>query len=417
LPAIAAGRWLAVLAVLFALPGGATAQDAPDPQDDEGDPPLALGWDAGLAYDVELPRSWLGPDTSAVGRVGGTLYVDGGHVDGDTPGEGWDASVRRARVYTRGRISSWLRTEYKVELAFEDERVYLNDFYLRWRPRRLADTLTVGYMDPPFGLQTLVSSASRSLMEVGSPAAAFSPGYRLGVEAAGSYDAPDLSWFVNLATVGQRQQTRDASSTPIRGTARVVWRPLGVEPRLLHLGVGVTSTGGGDVRFRARPESFLVPHLVDTGDVDGASTVVDLEAAWSRGPVSLQAELYYALLSPSSGPSLGLHGSYVQATWIVTGERRGYDRSRAVFRRVEPAVPFHPLHGGRGAFEVAGRLSWLDLSDGPLRGGRMLTFALGGTWTWNAWVRIQAGYVLADVRDRPDASFAHIVQARLELAL
>jgi phosphate-selective porin OprO and OprP len=99
----------------------------------------------------------------------------------------------------------------------------------------------------------------------------------------------------------------------------------------------------------------------------------------------------------------------------VTGEHRTYDRARSIFRRVEPSEPFVPGRGGRGAVELATRLSWVDLSDGPLHGGRMLTAALGATWTWNRWVRLQTGYVFADVRDRPDASFAHIAQARLEL--
>ena len=399
-------------ALLLAVASG--ARSGPEEPHDA----LAFGWDHGIEYDVGLPRSWLGPDVDAEGRIGASLYLDGGHVDGNLPDEGWDAVIRRARIYSRGRLSAWLRTEYKVELALESTRLLLNDFYLRWRPARFAETLTVGYMDPPFGLQTLVSSASRSLMEAGSPAAAFSPGFRLGIEAAGTRRHPDLSWFVNLASVGQQQETGDASSTPLRATARLVWRPLGEEPQLVHLGLGVTTTRGGDVRFRARPESFLAPYVVDTGDVDGASTVVGLEGAWSRGPFSVQAEGYYALVNPSAADArLGLGGVYVQGTWIVTGERRGYDRSRAVFRRVTPAVPFHPLHGGRGAVEVAGRLSWLDLSDGPLRGGRMLTAALGATWTWNRFVRIQAGYVFADVRDRPDATFAHIVQARLEFGL
>ena len=406
-----------LLAAALALAAASGARSEAEESGDAGRLSLDLGWDHGLEYGIGVPR-WLAPDVEAEGRVGGTLYLDAGHVGGDLPGEGWDAALRRARVYTRGRVSGLVRTEYKVELALESTHLFLNDFYLRWRPARFADTLTVGYMDPPFGLQTLVSSASRSLMEVGSPSAAFSPGFRLGVEAAGTRRDPDLSWFVNLSTVGQRQETGDASSTPLRGTARLVWRPLGEEPQLLHLGLGVTTTGGGDVRFRARPESFLAPYLVDTGAVDGSSTVVGLEGAWSRGPFAVQAEGYYALVNPSAASArLGLDGVYVQGTWIVTGERRGYDRSRAVFRRVSPAVPFHPLHGGRGAVELAARLSWLDLSDGPLRGGRMLTAALGATWTWNRFVRIQAGYVFADVGDRPEASFAHIVQARLELNL
>jgi hypothetical protein len=32
-------------------------------------------------------------------------------------------------------------------------------------------------------------------------------------------------------------------------------------------------------------------------------------------------------------------------------------------------------------------------------------------------VRLQAGYVYADVHDRPEASFAHVLQARVELRL
>jgi phosphate-selective porin OprO/OprP len=377
-----------------------------------------VGWDAGPTYRLALPERWLGPGKGVEGRMGGSLYLDAGHVAGDLPDEGWDAVVRRARIYTAGRLSGFVRTAYKFEFAFEETRFLLNDFYLRWQPSRFVDTLTVGYMDPPFGLQTLVASSGRSLMEAASPATAFAPGFRLGVEAAGSHPDPDLSWFANLSTVGQRQETGDASQTPIRGTARLVWRPRGTEPELLHLGIDLSGTLGGDVRFRSRPESFLATYLVDTGDIDGAAAVAGLEGAWSRGPLSAQVEANYATVDSSEQQGrVGFGGAYVQGTWILTGERRDYDRQRAIFRRVDPDVDFHPLRGGRGAVEVAGRLSWLDLSDRGLDGGRMWTSALGATWTWNRWVRIQAGYVFAHVSDRPDASFAHILQTRLELRL
>jgi phosphate-selective porin OprO/OprP len=377
-----------------------------------------LGWDDGPTYRFSVPEDWPGRGREIEGRIGGSLYLDAGHVAGDLPDEGWDAVVRRARIYTGGWLSGIVRTEYKFEFAFESTRFLLNDFYLRWRPRRFADTLTVGYMDPPFGLQTLVASSTRSLMEVASPAAAFSPGFRLGVEAAGTRPDPDLSWFANLSTIGQRQETGEASNTPIRGTARLVWRPWGTEPGLLHLGLDLSGTLGGDVRFRSQPESFLASYVVDTDDIDGRSGVLGLEGAWSRGPLSVQAEADYATVDSSEeGGRLAFGGAYVQGTWIVTGERRDYDRQRAIFRRVEPAMPFHPLRGGRGALELAARLSWLDLSDGRVHGGRMLASTLGATWTWNRWVRVQAGYVFADVDDRPDASFAHIVQTRLEIRL
>jgi phosphate-selective porin OprO/OprP len=405
---------LLVFAALLGAPALARGEE-----DVDADQPVGFGWDDGPVYALGFPDRWFGRDVAAHGRIGGTLYLDGGHVGGDVPVEGWDAVVRRARIFTEGHLHGLVtRTEYKIELAIEDDRLLLNDFYLRWRPERLAETLTLGFMDPPFGLQTLVSSAGRSLMEVAAPTAAFSPGFRLGLEAAGTHRGPDLSWFVNLATVGQTQETGDASNTPIRGTARLVWRPFGVGRDVWHLGLGVTSTGGGDVRFRARPETFLSDYLVDTGDVDGSSTVLGGEVAWVHGSVAVQAEGYYTHLEPSgAGGSLALGGAYLQATWILTGEVRRYDETRAILLRVDPAVPFNPLRGGRGAFELAGRLSWVDLSDGPLRGGRMLTLALGATWTWNRWVRLQAGYVYADVHDRPEASFAHVLQARVELRL
>ena len=102
----------------------------------------------------------------------------------------------------------------------------------------------------------------------------------------------------------------------------------------------------------------------------------------------------------------------------MTGERREYDRSRSIFRRVVADRSLRPARAaGAARSSSPRRLSWVDLSDGPILGGRMLTATLGATWTWNRWVRLQAGYVFAHVRDRPDASFAHIAQARIELGL
>ena len=347
----------------------------PSEPEDSG---IEFGWDEGPSYDIRLHELWLWPDVDASARFGATLYLDGGHVDGDLPGGGWEGKVRRARIYTRGRLKGFVGTEYKIEVAAEGNKVFLNDFYLRWRPDRIADTLTVGYMDPPFGLQALVASRSRSLMEGAAPSSAFSPGFRLGVEAAGTRLEPDLSWYVNLSSVGQRAETGDASQTPVRATGRLVWRPWN-EEELLHLGLGVSTTAGGDVHFRARPESFLAPYLVDTGDVDGTSTVIGTEAAWSRGPLSAQLEAYYATVDASGDRGrLGFDGVYVQGVWIVTGERREYDRVGSIFRRVVPTVPFDPRHGGRGAVELAARLSWVDLTGAEVRrAAEVETTALG----------------------------------------
>ena len=100
----------------------------------------------------------------------------------------------------------------------------------------------------------------------------------------------------------------------------------------------------------------------------------------------------------------------------LTGERRAYDAAQALFRRLVPEQPLRLCGGGLGALELAARVSWLDLSDAGLRGGRMLAVTVGPAWTWNRWVRVLAGYVFADVRGRADGGSQHILQSRFELA-
>jgi phosphate-selective porin len=429
-----AGALAAVLAAAPAARAATTGQEA----DEAWKPRLVFDyhWDAGPTYEIgyDLPVSErldpldLTRDVRLRGRVGGSLFLDGGHLGGPVLDDEWRGVVRKLRLLTRGDFVRRLDTEYKFEFAIDDGRFFLNDFYLRWRNPiaripglRKIQTLRIGSLQPPVSLESIASSSDRSLMELGSPAAAFAPGYQPSIEAAGTAERPDLTWALALSTFGQRQDEQDASRTLLRLTGRLVWRPWLVErpgaESLLHLGASVSlaQAGPGSVRYRARPESYLADYLLDTGDVDGNSRLVALEAAWRRGPWTLQGELFQSFVGARDEGSLHFSGLYGQATWVATGELRPYDRSSAVFGHLVPREPFAPWRGTWGAFELAGRVSWLDLEDGPVRGGRMLAATLGFTWTWNPWVRILGGYVFARVSGRPDDGLAHIVQTRLEL--
>jgi phosphate-selective porin OprO/OprP len=358
------------------------------------------------------------------GRIGASLYLDGGELAGDALHDGPRFEVRRARLNTRGDLLLLVHTEYKLEFALEDRDFFLNDFYLRWRPPRFVDTVRFGYFDPPVSLDALASSSDRSLMEVAAPISAFAPGYRLGIEATGSHASPSLNWSLNLSSVGQSQPDAEATSASVlRAVGRFVWRPLGdpttSETSLLHLGVSVSQvlSGTGDLHYRARPETFLTSYLVDTGKFEGNATLLGLEAAWRRGPLSAQAEWLRAFVDADEGGEAQLQGGYLQLGWVVTGESRPYDPKTGVFQRVEPAEPYRPWRWQFGAFELAARASWVDLSDGEIDGGRMATVDVGPTWTWNRFVRLQAGYVYARVFDRPERSNAHVAQVRLELRM
>jgi len=428
------GGALAAFALWLAPPAPAAA----DPETAVGDEPeaeereifLDFGWDDGLTYELgyrtPIPERFdpldLARDVRLRGRVGGSLFLDVGRLGGPALDDGWDGTVRRARFLTRGELARWTATEYKVEFSLERGGFYFNDFYLRWRPARFVDALKFGYFQPPVSLESIAASADRSLMEVPAPVAAFAPGFEGGFEIAGSRASPDLSWALALSRSGQDQESVDASDAQGRATGRLVWRPWydGQAGALLHLGASVSysTAGSGGIRYRARPESYLAPYLLDTDEIAGEATLLALEAAWQRGPLSLQAELFQSFVGADAGGSLRFGGGYLQASWVATGEHRPYDRAQAIFGRVAPREDFAPRHGRWGALELAARLSWLDLADGPVDGGRLYGVGLGVTWTWNRFVRIQAGYGFSHTRGGPEAGGAgHILQTRLELQI
>lgn len=429
------GRWRAaalLVTLMSAWAGDVWPEEAAPP-----DPPpqkrlsFDFGWDDGPTYQISrrvprfdrIAKVGLLSDMRLRGRLGGSLYLDGGWRMVDDHDDGFEGQVRRARFYTDGTVllRDW-PTEYRFQFAIEDGDFLLNDFYLRWRPKRWVDTVRFGYFDSPISLEALASTSSRVMMEVPAAVAAFAPGYRLGIEVTDVRERPSLTWMLNLASVGQTQPFAEKSSDTLRAIGRVAWHP-GYEPapgaELLHLALSTSFvlSGGGDLRYRARPESMLAPFLVDSGEIDGDSYFVGFEAAWRRGPLSVQGEMLRSFIDADDEGSLTFHGLYAQATWIVTGESRPYDVGQAVFGRVAADRPLAPRRRQWGALEITARTSWLDLDDGPLSGGRLWTVSTGPVWTWNRWVRVLGGYIFAHTTEIDDAGDAHVLQLRLELQL
>jgi phosphate-selective porin OprO/OprP len=87
----------------------------------------------------------------------------------------------------------------------------------------------------------------------------------------------------------------------------------------------------------------------------------------------------------------GFNGWYVEGSWVLSGESRGYSAANAAFNNPRPRVNFSPSNGGWGAFELAARYSTLDLNDnagvvggalpaGGVRGGEQRIGTLGLNW-------------------------------------
>jgi phosphate-selective porin OprO/OprP len=98
-----------------------------------------------------------------------------------------------------------------------------------------------------------------------------------------------------------------------------------------------------------------------------------------------------------------LFGSvYANASYFITGEHRNYISKGGYFGRVTPIRSFDPGSGGWGAWEVAGRFSYLDMIDGIDNGGKEWNVTLGVNWYLFSQVRVTAKYVYAKVKDTGD---------------
>ena len=76
------------------------------------------------------------------------------------------------------------------------------------------------------------------------------------------------------------------------------------------------------------------------------------------------------------------------------------------------------MKGEWGAWEIAFRHSYVDLSDGEIKGGRESNFTTGLNWIHNRNMRLMFNYINVNVTDResPDIEDgnAHIFQVRFQ---
>ena len=428
-----------LLAALWFLPGAARGEEpaaepapAQEPSNESWDIEYRFAWDGAPTYEVwaltpdrVTNQLKVVQDFGIVGRVGGSLFLDYGYDWSANPEDrnGWDVELRRLRIETLGRISYGLDTYYKVSLGAEKGRFFLNDFWFAWYPTNWFERVRLGYIDPPFSLEQLATSTERSFMEAAAPVTAFAPGYRLGLEGRNRWTDPDVSVIGSLSSVGQSQQFSDASDSPFRASLRAAWRPRGTpddpDAQLLHVGlsVGYSFSGTGNIHYRARPESSLAPYLLDTGDIQGDAGQVGVELAQRTGALTLQGEWIGSFVSSTDFGSLFFHGGYLEVAYMMTGEIRPYDPRSGLFTPIQPRVPFSWDERTLGSLELAGRVSYVNLSDGPVHGGSMTTYSGGLVWGLNRWARIHFDAIWANVHDRPGPGSNLIGQMRIELSL
>ena len=402
--------------------------------------PLPLRWDLwwadGLNYMRQGRRGpsraegglpWIpGERVTLAGKVGAKVSLDAAAFDASAGQQevADDRELRDARLYTSGYWEWFERTFYKLELGLVDRDFLWNETYLRWESVPVLDRVTIGYLDALVSMENAGAFGARMLMEKAAPIQAFAPATRLGLELNRAWLDRRVTGALGLSSAGQNDpfESGDATDDLVRISGRVTGVPHrregGTTPSLLHLGASFSSVLAEEssIQYRTRPESHLAPMLVDTGELDAEQAITGgLEAAYVLGPFSVQAEALASRVLMETAAELDFSGLYGQASWFLTGESRPYNEREGGFARVAPRRPFAPGSGAWGAWELALRGSWLDLSDGPVDGGHMAIVTPGVNWHWTENLRVQANYGIADVSGGASPGDLDMVQVRLQL--
>ncbi len=313
---------------------------------------------------------------------------------------------RRARMAFKGNVAENVSYMIEMDFAFPGRPSFMDVFL------DIADLpighVRVGQWRQPFGMDALAGVRDLTFLERALPFAMV-PFRQIGIGAYDTALEERATWAASayrFPTDVFGDVTGDSGyGFATRGTALLFSDPD--ENQNTHVGFDYTinNPSTDTTRIRSAPEVgfnqldysttfFSVPFFVDTGIVPTQTyQVVGVELAQSWGPLIFQSELYYGMVDQIGDPSVTFPGMYAQASYVLTGEHRNYNRQAGAFGRVIPDQNFGA--NGWGAWEVAARWSYLDLTDANVLGGELNDVTLGVNWYLNRYTKFQFNYIRA----------------------
>jgi len=356
--------------------------------------------------------------------------------------DSFGTNLRRGRVYLGFRYDDWTLNVTPEFGGSPDGNVSLYEANLNWSPVRPL-TFSLGYLKPLVTLADSTSSNDFLMLErpaISTIATSISAGSsRAGAGVRWANESFHAQTYLTGQTYGQDSS---AQGTPDQTgiTARIATRPYKSGDLDIH--VGVSGSYAFDIRRTTASNSFgqnpVQSQTLSLNDRPGelridnsarliATGSLPADTAYVYGPefalryrnFFLQGEwtgigVNQAQQLGAQRPDLSFQGGYVEASWVLTGETRGYNTTSAAFTRPNPARPFNWRDGTWGAFEVSARYSVADLnsnvtrgrsqaSTGGVFGGRQELFGLGLSWYPNNNVRFLLNWNIVNV-DRLDSS-------------
>ncbi len=404
----------------------------------KGGPELA-DKDAGFTF---KPKGFVQYDAGYVG------FPDGDELRGTVGGLnyanlGFNTRARRIVIGAEGTLPG--RFGYKMEFNLAQGTVDYEDIVLTYDFEKAPLQISVGNFYPYSSLETMTSSRLGSMMERASFTDAFNYNRRLGVGIQYSDKAND-SYLLQAGIFSTPINDATFNRTGWQASLRGIYSPTLGSTRL-HIGANFQHRENKQEsqaeQYRSRPLTQITDQrFIDSGilasEGDNALGVefaaihkslhfaAEAQKVWLRNTFT-PAEVLARNNLPNGSDNnndafptgtVGLNGNpsfwggYFELGYFLTGETRAYKGGK--WDRTKVLKPWN--EGGWGAFQVNGRVDYVELSDrvddsSPLfvapyyvNGGKQLGLQASLIWNPVDWVRFMAQYGHLEVKGGPRAA-------------
>lgn len=342
------------------------------------------------------------------------------------------AGFRRTRLSASGAVAPNVNYFVQMDFGFFGRPTF-TDVWAEVNEIPWLGTVRAGQWKQPYGLEVQTSVRYQTFIERSLLFQTFDPFRHIGIGFYNNSPDENWTWAMSGFRVGQDQFGNDIGDNGGWSSAGRLTHLLyfndykDASKRLEYLHIGGAywfgDPGKDLTRFATIPEAFVGEFGVPAGTVPGSSKVniptiaigtppfVDTgliatntfthiagELLWAHGPITWQNEIQMANVAQVGGPQLQFWGFYSEWMLFLTGESRPYNRKLGALDRITPLRPFirqADCEMGPGAWEMALRVSHVDLDDNNVAGGRLTDLTAGVNWYLNGYTKVQFNYIRA----------------------
>jgi phosphate-selective porin OprO/OprP len=313
------------------------------------------------------------PDNNFQVKIGGYFQADGRFFAGPGQNEVSTFVLRRVRPVLTGRIYRGI--EFRLMPDWGQGASVLQDLHLDFRFFPKA-SLRFGKFKAPFSMERLQSATDLTFIERAYPTI-IAPNRDTGVQLYGDFSNGAFGYQIAAMNGVPDGGSSDLDTNDGKDfVGRVFFQPFinrSADPNNVHkgagLGFGIAASHGRQngtalPTYRSTPQSAFFSYTAGT-IADGNRNRIGPQGHYYAGPFGLFADYTVTeqdVRRGATGATIRNTAWQAAASYFLTGEAKGY-------RSPAPKKSFDRATGGKGAFEIAGRVTELSI-DGD-------AFALG----------------------------------------